>query len=118
MKKLGILDVKQAILGDSRFRELFPELKEDFDKILNNPSCACNKKMYHKVFEYKDRLKKYFPDREIAKPENKPQNYWSVINCKAIELQKILNNLHKHGRKQIAIARYEDQLTVVICEIV
>lgn len=118
MKKLGILDVKQAILGDKRFRDLFPELKDDFLKILNNPGCACNAEIFKKVLKYKKQLKQYFPNKDIPSAEEAESrsfiNYWTVTNCHIDELEKVLNSLHKIGRKQIAVARYEDQVTVIV----
>ena len=44
------------------------------------------------------------------------ENNWTVINCKADELEERLRRL-PNGRKQLAIARYEDLVTVVINEI-
>ena len=43
-------------------------------------------------------------------------NDWSVINCHINDLNKELKKI-RHGKKQIAIARYEDQVTVVINEL-
>ena len=119
-KNLTRLEIKQAILTDGRFRDLFPELKSDISKVLNDPSCGCNVPIYNKFFQFKDRLKKYFSSREIKTPEEmtkeEVQNHWSVINCKANELEGILNRLHKHGFPQLAIARYEDEITVIVNE--
>ena len=94
---------------------------EDFNKVLNNPGCACNVPFYRKVFQYKDRLKEYFPNRSIKTPEEEAeelsQNYWSVTNCHVDELEKVLNKMHRIGRKQVAITRYEDQITLVVNDI-
>ena len=43
-------------------------------------------------------------------------NQWSVINCSIDDLEKQLRKLGP-GRKQLDIARYEDQVTVVINEL-
>lgn len=118
MKKLRLLEIKHAILHDHRFRELFPELQDQFNEVINNPGCACNVPVFRKVLEYKDRLVKYFPNREVETPQEEAvrlsQNDWTVINCKANELEKILTSFHKQGRKQVAVARWEDQVTVIV----
>lgn len=117
-KRLSRLEIKQAILTDSRFRDLFPELKEDISKVISNPSCACNVPIYDKFFKHKDRLAKYFSEREIKDPkqeaEENNQNHWSVINCKVDELEEVLNKMHKLGRVQIAVARFQDEVTVIV----
>jgi hypothetical protein len=116
-RRLSRLDVKHAILTDKRFRELFPELQEDIAKVLHNPSCACNIPIYDQFFKYKDRLAKYFTDKEIKSPQEEAEeeniNHWNVVNCKADELEEVLNGLHKIGRIQLAIARYQDEITLV-----
>lgn len=116
-RKLSILDVKQALF-DERFQKLFPELKEDIDKALKDPGCACNRDIYLKFFAYKDRLEKFFPNREIESVEEEKariaENHWSVINCKIDELESKLRKLFPHGRVQLAITRYEDQVTAVV----
>lgn len=119
-RPLTRLDIKQAILTDHRFRELFPELNEDIAKVIQNPSCGCNIPIYDSFFKYKDRLKKYFSLLEVKEDSERPnknfdsQNRWNIINCKASELEDVLNKLHKIGRVQIAVARYEDEVTVVV----
>jgi hypothetical protein len=115
-RKLGILDVKQAIF-DERFQKLFPELKEDIDKVIKDPTCACNRSIYLKFFQYKDRLEKFFPNRAVESVEEEKQklaeNNWTVINCPIAELEGRLRKLPP-GRKQIAVARFEDQVTVIV----
>lgn len=117
-KKVTLLDIKQA-LKDSRFRSsLPPELSEELQKYLQNPSCACNLPLYKKIItECKDQVSQYYPNKEISNIEEEVQklaeNNWSVINCHIDELEKNLRKLNV-GRKQIAIARYEDQVTVIV----
>ncbi len=115
-RKLGILDVKQAIF-DERFQKLFPELKEDIDKVIKDPTCACNRSIYLKFFEYKDRLENFFPNRLVESLEEEKEklaeNHWSVINCHIGELESRLRKLPP-GRKQLAVARYQDQVTVIV----
>jgi len=119
-RRLSRLEIKQAILTDARFRNLFPELKNDMAEVLNNPSCGCNVPYYDKFFKFKDRLAKYFSGREIKSPEEEVQelnqNHWNVINCSVDKLEEVLNKLHKVGHPQVAVARYEDQVTVIVKE--
>ena len=118
MKILKLLEIKNAVLHDHRFRELFPELQEEFTAVINNPGCACNMPVFRKVLLYKDRLAKYFPTREIQSTDKEleqvSRNSWSVINCDITTLEDELSKLHKHGRKQLAVARWEDKVTVVV----
>ena len=114
-----MMDVKQALL-DSRFREKLPEsFTPDVQKFLSNPGCGCNHPIYKKIMnEAKDQLMEYFPLKteveEIS--EKQIQNNWTVINCTIQELQKKLRDLPP-GQKQIEIARYQDEVTVVINEL-
>lgn len=70
--------------------------------------------------EAKPQLQAYFPNRTVAnldrEAEKLAENKWSVINCHKDELEEKLRKL-PNGRKQIAIARFEDQVTVVVNEI-
>ena len=118
---ISLLDVKKA-LRDSVFRETLPEeLKPDIKKFLDNPGCACNVPIYHRVIKFGgEALRKYYPDKNLVTPEEEAvrlaKNNWSVINCSIGELELNLKNL-RPGRKQIAISRYEDQVTVVVNEL-
>lgn len=121
MKKLGILEVKQAFLSDTRFRDLFlPDLKNEMDEALKNPTCACNRKLYDRFFEFPDRLAKYFPDREIESIQEQvdslSKNQFTVINCHITELETRLKRLPP-GRKQIAVTRFQDQVTAIVNEL-
>lgn len=117
-RKITLLDIKQA-LKDSRFRDtLPPNLTEEVQKFLKNPACACNMPLYKKIMaECADQVKQYFPNTEITNLQEEVQkladNKFSVINCSIDELENKLRKLGA-GRKQIAIARYEDQVTVII----
>jgi len=121
MKLITLLDVKQA-LRDSRFRDSLPKsLTEDIQKYLNNPSCACNTPVYRKILkECSEQLKAYFPNRPLSNVEEEikklAENNWTVLNCHVDELEEKLRKLPK-GRKQIAITRYEDEVTVIINEL-
>lgn len=121
MKKINIHDVKQALL-DERFRSSLPdELRDDIQKFLKNPGCACNHPIYMRVMQRaRPQLVEYFPTRETPTEEESQKefekmtkNNWQVINCTVQDLSSELKKLSK-GRKQIDIARYQDQVTVVV----
>jgi hypothetical protein len=121
MKQITLMDVKQA-LRDTRFREsLGNEFAEDVHKYLKNPGCACNLPFYRRLLtEAADKLKAYYPGREPsnieAEVQNLAKNNFSVINCHKDELEDKLRKLPP-GRKQIAVARSGDQVTVVVNEL-
>jgi hypothetical protein len=119
--KLTLREVKQA-LADPQFRKKLPaNLKEDIQKYESNPGCACNVPIYRNVLRYgAEQLREYFPHRDIPNPdaelEKLAENHWSVINCHVNDLEAKLKALPP-GRKQLAVARYEDQVTVVVNEL-
>jgi hypothetical protein len=118
MTKISLLDVKKA-LKDSRFRLSLPkEFEKDVEEFLDKPGCGCHVPLYKKILkECKEQLKNYFPNLEIADQtvelEKLAENNWTIINCHINELETKLNSLPP-GRKQLDVARYEDQVTVVI----
>lgn len=90
-------------------------------KFLSNPGCSCNVPLYRGLLkECVAQLEAYFPGREATNEEEEikklSENHWSVINCKADELEERLRRL-PNGRKQIAVARYENEVTVIVNEI-
>jgi hypothetical protein len=115
------MDVKQA-LRDARFRDSLPsEFKEDVHQYLKNPGCACNLSFYKRILkDAAENLKAYFPGREVGTIEEEvkkmAENKFSVINCHKNELEYLLRQLPP-GRKQLAITRYEDQITVIVNEL-
>jgi hypothetical protein len=120
-KKINIHDIKQALL-DERFRASLPDsLTEDVQKFLKNPGCACNHPIYMNVMRKASKeISEYFPMMETPAPEEIEKNLekssandWQVINCNINELATELKKL-KPGRKQMDIARWQDQVTVVI----
>ena len=121
MKKIGLMEVKQA-LKDSRFRDKLPdEFKDDLLGYLNNPGCACNTPFYRRLLkEAKPILQQFYPGREVVDEAEEAaklaQNHWTVINCKAVDLENELRKLAP-GRKHIAIARYESDITVIVNEL-
>lgn len=118
MKKIGLIDVKKA-LRDSRFRMSLPkELEKDIAQYLNNPGCACNMPLYRKILrDCGEQLRRYFPGQEVTDEKEEiaklAENHWTVINCHISELEDRLRKLSP-GRKQLDIARYDDQVTVVV----
>ncbi len=118
---ISLFDVKQA-LRDSKFRETLSEsLLPEIQKFLNNPSCTCNFSIYVKILkEAKDQLIQYYPDKQYMSPEEEKEklakNNFSIINCSIGDLESRMKSLPP-GRKQIAIARYEDQVTVIVNEL-
>lgn len=121
MKPVGIIDIKQA-LHDDRFCNLFPELQHEIDRLKKQPSCgSCSIPLAHTILNtYSDRVEKYFPNRKVIKPKEEAktlsENHWQVINCSINDLEGELKKLPP-GRMQLAITRYEDQVTVVVNEL-
>lgn len=109
MNILTLNEVKQA-LWNSKFRGLFPEYKKEIDDFLSNPDCSCNNSLIKKILIHEDRIKQFFPDKELPKEK---EEQWKVINCNIADLQKELKKLQR-GHKQIAIARYQDEVTVIV----
>lgn len=115
------MEVKQA-LKDNRFRENLPdEFKDDLVQYLNNPSCSCNLPFYRRILkDAQALLKRFYPGREVLNEEEEiaklAQNHWMVINCKSNELEDRLKKLPP-GRKQLAVARYGDDVTVIVNEL-
>lgn len=120
-RSIGLMDVKKA-LRDKRFRDSLPiEFTEELQKYLQNPGCACNVPIYKKIMtDAKEQLQTYYPNRSVANLDEEAQklaeNHFSVINCHVDELEEKLRKL-PNGRKQIAVTRYEDFVTVVINEL-
>src|SRR5262245_6628427 len=117
MKPIRLVDVKSA-LRDSRFRATLPsEFESDINNFLNNPGCNCHMPFYRKVLnECKEQLQSYFPGREVNEKKGEPlaaDNEWTVINCNVSELENELKNLGP-GRFQLDVARWQDQVTVVV----
>lgn len=121
MKKISLLDVKSA-LKDSRFRATLPkDLEKEVNEFLNNPGCPCHVPLYRKILKNcKEQLEKYYPNSELTDPTEELQklaeNQWTVINCHIDELEKKLRKLGP-GRKQLDMARHEDQVTVIVNEL-
>lgn len=119
--KIGLLEVKQA-LKDERFRLRLPQsLKDQVNKFLSNPGCACNVPLYKEILlDHSDLLREYYPGKEVKdltkEVESLTKNNFSVINCHVAELESKLQKLGP-GRKQIAVARFEDQVTAIVNEL-
>lgn len=120
-RRVSIHEIKQALL-DKRFRDSLPkDLAEDVQKFLKNPGCACNHPIYVKVMKTAPKqVAEYFPLKLAPEPEEiereldkLAKNDWQVINCHISELGAQLRSLGP-GRKQLDIARWQDQVTVVV----
>lgn len=120
-RRVSIHDIKQALL-DERFRASLPEeLADDVQKFLKNPGCACNHPIYLKVMRKAGKqVAEYFPSKDTpdteqleSEFEKLAKNEWQVINCHINDLTAELRKLGP-GRKQLDIARYQDQVTVVV----
>ena len=115
------MDIKTA-MKDESFRAKLPQsLAPEIEKFINNPSCSCNVPLYKKIIkEAKEQVLNYFPGKEIMSQEEEVErlskNNWIVINCSIGDLEKELKKL-QNGRKQIALSRYEDQVTIVVNEL-
>lgn len=119
--KITLSEIKKA-LKDTRFREKLPTyLKNEVLKFLSNPSCACNAPLYKKIVnECGSLLLEYFPNKEfndeILNEISKEDGSWMVINCHIDQLENNLRKI-KYTKTNVAMARYEDQVTVIIKEI-
>jgi len=119
--KITLLDIKHA-LQDARFRKTLPDsMEKELLEYNKNRNCPCNTKLYRRIIkEAKQQLKAYFPGREVINEEEEikklAENHWIVINCHINELEKKLKKLPP-GRKQVEVARYEDQVTAITNEI-
>jgi hypothetical protein len=101
------------------FRKLFPELRAQFDAYIQKPGCGhCAAKLISGLMNYPDKLRTFFGEVEfdVVVPESFDPvvaTNFSVINCSVHELEDRLNALPA-ATYQITVARYEDQVTVVI----
>lgn len=117
-KKISLNDIKKA-LKDSRFRLTLPkDMDREVDEFLNNPGCACHLPLYKKILkDCKEQLSRYYPGASVPEQDEEirrmAENHWTVINCHVDDLEKRLVGLGP-GRKQIDVARYQDQVTVIV----
>lgn len=116
--KISIQEVKEALKDPSFRKSLPPVLKEDIEKYEKYPSCPCNMPVYRNVLKFAaTQLREYYPDKEVVNPDTDmpplQENNWLVINCSVTELEAKLRSLGP-GRMQLAIARWEDQATVIV----
>lgn len=121
-KKISLLDVKQA-LQDERFVASLPEpLQKGAEKYIKDPGCACNHEFIIDVLrDASKQLREYYPSAlEIVNPDEEleklSKNNWKVFSCHVDELEGKLQKL-PHGRKQIEMARWESQVTVIVNEL-
>lgn len=119
--QISLADIKQALKDPTFLNSLPSGLQPDIQKYLQNPSCGCNMPFYNKIMqESGEQVRAYFPTKLLVAPQEQiqkiAQNNWTVINCSIGEVEERLKSLPA-GRKQIAIARYEEQATVIINEL-
>jgi len=120
--KINKTDIKNALKSTAFTDKLPNELRTELESFLSNPECNCHNKFISKIAKnFKKELLEYYPDRkEIFDEEQEKKelmnNRWKVINCHISELEGHLRALGG-GRKQIEVARFNDQVTVVINEL-
>ena len=102
---------------DPAFRALFPDLGEHFSKFFQKPGCKCNGYLYIQIIKNLDKLTEWFgQDIELDQVLSgmvAGKNEWTVISGTIDEMEDILNALPR-GPKTFAVARWENQLTIVI----
>lgn len=109
----------KAAFGRKTFRDQFPDLADKMLEAASKPGCSsCSAPVLAELAKREDKLKEYFGDVEfdIVVPisaEEMPRAGLTVINCHIDQLEERLNRLPA-GPKQIACARFEDQITVII----
>lgn len=113
--RLGPLDIKQAI-WDKRFRDLFPEFEDEFRVYLQNPGCACGAKLLRKLMRHRDRLKTYFPTKEVVPDEPASSTDYQVINCGVDDLEAKVKQFPA-GKRLVAFSRFRDQVTAVLADV-
>ena len=94
-------------------------MKTEMTKYLQNPTCNCSLDFLVSLLKNcRPQLAEYFPDKDIATAEEVSRQAWepTVINCSVDDLEARLKALPP-GRKQVSVARYMDQVTVVINEL-
>lgn len=117
MTEIKIASIKKALRSHG-FRNNYPELKEDIDAYIKNPDCKCNIPLYNAILSDLPRLKKWFGEEAVVvepplSEEPDQINQWQVFNCHIDDLESFMQGL-SHGPKQIAIARFEDQITIIV----
>lgn len=109
-----------------QFRDLFPDMAEKFSEYFKNPSCPCNYGLVQHVVSDGTALERWFKrpvmlDDNLRAMSEKlmmrhgpggQREFW-VLNTTTDKLQSELDSLPP-GPKTFAIARWQDQVTVVI----
>lgn len=142
---ITLADIKAALRDPSFIASLPASLNGEMQKYMQNPGCNCNMSVVQKIInEATEQVKAYFPTKDLtgakeavkeavkeaasnipkiehSQPNQQQQNpsvknNFSVINCSIGEVEQRLKGLPP-GRKQIAMARYEDQVTVIVNEL-
>lgn len=113
--------IRKAI-NRKRFQDMFPELAESFERYMVKPGCgSCEENLFSALLASPDRLKQYFGEdsqfEQVPAPpvigNVVPEQSFTVINCHVDELSSKLNMLAP-GRYEIAAARWENEITVIV----
>lgn len=110
MNNFTLHDLKSALF-DEKFQHLFPEFKEQIKLFLKDSNCSCNIGLLKQLLKYKERIKQYFPNKQIIQKDS-----WKVINCNIYDLDQKLKELPK-GKKMMAISRFREEITIVLNDI-
>jgi hypothetical protein len=121
MKPIITLNEVKRAIRSADFRRLFPELSGEFEQYMAKPGCApCVRNVITGLLQRQETLLAYFGDVEldIVTPEAgeappASANIYRVINCHIDKLEEELSKLPP-GPKQIAAARWSDQITIIV----
>ena len=113
----------KKLLWDPEFRKLFPGLRDKMAQFLRNPGCGCNRALYREIARHPAVIEQYYKSKGV-KMEKAPTlsgkdvitNDFQVINCSIDELEDRLRRLGP-GPKQLAVARFRDQVTVIVNDV-
>ena len=105
-------------LHNPKFRQIlagdYTEELQSFDK---DPNCLCHHKFYRLIATKEvEAFRRFYPELgELETSNELREDNWHVINC---SVEDVLDQLRKlpPGKKQVALARYEDQVTIVVNE--
>ena len=115
----------KKLLWNPKFRNKFPSLQKPIKRFLRNPGCGCNRPLLVQIQKMETLIREFYAeeginiedaDMEDDKKNRETKNNFTVINCHKDELQPLLKKL-PNGPKQIAVARWEDQVTVIVNEV-
>lgn len=115
-RPVTMMDVRGA-LHDRRFLDMFPELASLADRYTKSPQCgSCGVALAREIIQrFPERLGDYFVGRDLPVHQDGTEDrQFEVINCHVDDLEAKLRGLPPGVSKHVALARWEDQVTVVI----